>query len=59
MVFTGDTDAAVPLVGTERWVECLNLDTKEDWKQWYLDEKIGGSYKVFDKGLIYLTVHGK
>ena len=58
MVYTGDTDAAVPLVGTQRWIECLKLNTMIDWQQWYLDNKIGGAFKVYDKGLIYLTVHG-
>ena len=30
-VVSGTADAAVPFLGTERWMECLKRDVKDDW----------------------------
>jgi len=36
LVYSGDTDGAVPTYGTTRWIQDLNWDVKEDWKAWYV-----------------------
>ena len=36
-VVSGTADAAVPFLGTERWMECLNQPVLEDWKLWYMN----------------------
>ena len=60
-VVSGDADAAVPFVGTQRWVECLGRKVIKDWADWiYFDgfnNDVGGIVKVYD-GLILQTVKG-
>ena len=60
-IVSGDVDAAVPFVGTQRWIECLGRDVVKDWKDWlYYDgfnNDVGGIVKVYD-GLILQTVKG-
>ena len=36
-VVSGDADAAVPFVGTERWIDCLGRNVVKDWSNWMLD----------------------
>lgn len=36
-VVSGTADAAVPFLGTERWMECLNQPVLDDWKLWYMN----------------------
>jgi len=57
LVFSGDTDGAVPTYGTERWIEALNWDVKEAWKPWLIDWQVVGYKKHYD-GLDFVTVHG-
>jgi len=35
--FAGDTDGAVPPLGTRRWLRDLNWDVKAEWKPWMID----------------------
>jgi hypothetical protein len=37
LFFSGDTDGAVPTLGTRRWLDVLNWDIKEDWRSWVTD----------------------
>ena len=39
-VVSGTADAAVPFLGTERWMECLSQPVLEDWKLWYMNEDV-------------------
>jgi len=36
LVYSGDTDGAVPYTGTEGWVRSLSLPVKKLWKPWYI-----------------------
>jgi len=38
MHFSGDKDASVPTIGTERWVNHLNWETKQEWIPYMMDE---------------------
>lgn len=38
VVFSGNTDGAVPTTDTIRWLEMLNLDIDEPWRQWFVDD---------------------
>ena len=59
---SGDADAAVPYIGTERWIECLGRPVAQDWAPWFTDDaafgpQVGGMVKVFDR-ISFLTVKG-
>ncbi|KAI3734781.1 hypothetical protein L6452_14260 [Arctium lappa] len=56
-VFSGDTDAVLPLTATRYSIKALNLKTLIDWHAWYDKEKVGGWTQVYE-GMTYLTVKG-
>ena len=35
MIFSGDTDACVPTVGTEEWTSGLGFPVKDGWHPWH------------------------
>jgi len=56
-VVSGDADSAVPFIGSERWIECLNRSVAKDWFNWYMNEDAAGSVKIFN-GITFQTVKG-
>ncbi|KAL2482075.1 Serine carboxypeptidase-like 27 [Forsythia ovata] len=56
-VFSGDTDAVLPLTATRYSIEALNLKTNSSWYAWYDNHKVGGWSQVYE-GLTYVTVRG-
>lgn len=38
LVYSGDTDGAVPSYGTQRWINDLNWEVKKDWAPWYSND---------------------
>uniref|UniRef100_A0A0E0HE26 carboxypeptidase D n=1 Tax=Oryza nivara TaxID=4536 RepID=A0A0E0HE26_ORYNI len=56
-VFSGDTDAVVPLTATRYSIDALGLPTTVSWYPWYDAMKVGGWSQVY-KGLSLVTVRG-
>jgi serine carboxypeptidase-like clade II len=56
-VYSGDIDAIVPVTGTRRWIESLDLPVKERWHPWTLDGQVAGFREDYE-GLSFLTVRG-
>jgi hypothetical protein len=54
-VISGDADAAVPFIGTLRWIECLGRDIVKDWFNWFYKEDVAGSVKIYD-GITFQSV---
>eukprot|EP01061_Rhynchopus_euleeides_P003466 TRINITY_DN12714_c0_g1_i1.p1 TRINITY_DN12714_c0_g1~~TRINITY_DN12714_c0_g1_i1.p1 ORF type:complete len:473 (+),score=213.43 TRINITY_DN12714_c0_g1_i1:37-1455(+) len=57
IVISGDVDAAVPLLGTERWMHCLGRSMKKAWHKWELNEDVAGMKVDWDK-ISLVTVKG-
>lgn len=62
LIWSGDADAAVPYIGTQRWIECLGRPITKDWSPWFtmdqqFGKQVGGMVKVFDR-ISFLTVKG-
>lgn len=56
LVFSGDIDGIVPLVGTRRWINSLGLDMKEPWRPYTSTTgQTAGRVVVYD-GLTFATV---
>ncbi|PPS12667.1 hypothetical protein GOBAR_AA07973 [Gossypium barbadense] len=57
-IFSGDTDAVLPLTATRYCINALSLPTNISWYAW-IDEQaqVGGWSEVY-KGLTYVTVRG-
>jgi len=57
MFYSGDTDGAVPTYGTKRWIETLNWNITEPWRQWTTEGQVSGYIIKYD-GLDFITVKG-
>ncbi len=57
LIFSGDTDGAVPTYGTERWINDLGWNVTKEWAPWVIDNQVAGYKKSFD-GLDFVTIHG-
>ncbi|KAF5742528.1 serine carboxypeptidase-like 27 [Tripterygium wilfordii] len=56
-VFSGDTDAVVPVTATRYSIDALKLPTVTNWYPWYDNGKVGGWSQIY-KGLTFVTVTG-
>ncbi|XP_010547376.1 PREDICTED: serine carboxypeptidase-like 27 [Tarenaya hassleriana] len=56
-VFSGDTDAVVPVTATRYSINALKLPTITNWYPWYDQGKVGGWSQVY-KGLTFVSVAG-
>ncbi|XP_061347069.1 serine carboxypeptidase-like 27 isoform X3 [Gastrolobium bilobum] len=56
-LYSGDTDAVVPVTATRYSIDALKLPTIINWYPWYDNGKVGGWSQVY-KGLTFVTVRG-
>lgn len=56
-VYSGDTDAVVPVTATRYSIDALKLPTIINWYPWYDNGKVGGWSQVY-RGLSFVTVTG-
>ncbi|PKI43249.1 hypothetical protein CRG98_036335 [Punica granatum] len=56
-LFSGDTDAVVPLTASRYSIDALKLPTLTNWYPWYDNGKVGGWSQIY-KGLTFVTVTG-
>ena len=60
--YSGDTDGAVPLIGTRNWINSLGRTVLEEWRPFYIQDSetkqhLAGYIEEYD-GLTLGTVHG-
>jgi serine carboxypeptidase-like clade 2 len=60
--YSGDTDGAVPLIGTRNWINGLGREILETWRPWYVNDSdttkhLSGYIEVYD-GLTLGSIHG-
>ena len=56
--YSGDTDGAVPTVGTQNWIATLGWNTTSEWKQYMVEGQVAGYWESYEGGLTFGTVHG-
>ncbi|KVI11734.1 serine carboxypeptidase II-2-like [Cynara cardunculus var. scolymus] len=56
-IFSGDTDAVIPVTSTRYSIDALNLTTISPWRAWYDDGQVGGWTQKYE-GLTFVTVRG-
>ncbi|KAM7499161.1 hypothetical protein LguiA_023575 [Lonicera macranthoides] len=56
-MFSGDTDAVLPLTATRFSIKALKLRTVANWHAWYDNQQVGGWRQIY-KGVTFLTVRG-
>jgi len=57
LLFSGDTDAVVPVTSTRLSINALKLPVETPWYAWVDGEEVGG-YSVIYKGLRFATIRG-
>ena len=63
MQFSGDADPCVPYVGTERWIESLNMRVNASWRPWTAPSTmpVSGYVTTYDTpggGFTFATMRG-
>ncbi|KAK6942332.1 Peptidase S10, serine carboxypeptidase [Dillenia turbinata] len=56
-IFSGDTDAVIPVTSTRYSVDALKLPTISPWRAWYDDGQVGGWTQEYE-GLTFASVRG-
>ncbi|KAJ6673426.1 SERINE CARBOXYPEPTIDASE-LIKE 29 [Salix viminalis] len=56
-VFSGDTDAVIPVTSTRYSIDALKLPTVQPWRTWYDDGQVGGWTQDY-AGLTFVVVRG-
>ena len=46
LVFSGDVDGIVPVIGTRRWLASLQLPILKEWRPWYSHTGESGSETI-------------
>jgi serine carboxypeptidase-like clade 2 len=58
LIFSGDIDGMVPVVGTRRWVATLGLEVKTHWHPWLHDGQVAGYSVSYERGFTFATIRG-
>ncbi|KAL5100715.1 hypothetical protein RYX36_005042 [Vicia faba] len=56
-IFSGNTDAIIPITSTRYSINALKLPTVSPWRAWYDDGEVGGWTQEYT-GLTFVTVRG-
>jgi len=56
--YSGDTDGAVPTVGTFGWLDSMNLDIVQEWTPYFWADQVAGYTIEYAGNITMGTVHG-
>ena len=56
--FSGDADGCVPTLGTQYWINKLNMAIKTEWKAWHARNQVAGFVQEYENNFVFLTVKG-
>ncbi|KAK9824563.1 hypothetical protein WJX72_011326 [[Myrmecia] bisecta] len=56
LVYSGDVDGIVPVIGSRRWISSLGLPIRDPWRPWMSATGQVGGYVVRYDGLTFVTV---
>jgi len=58
MIYSGDADAVVDFIGTQRWIGTLNLPIEDEWHAWYGPDHQLAGYTQGYTNLTFTTIKG-
>ena len=56
--FSGDTDGAVPTLGTQNWIASTDWEVSKAWTPYFVDAQVAGYTEEYEDGFTFGTVHG-
>lgn len=58
-IYSGDTDAAVPTIGTRQWINNLQMVPTKPWREWMFQGQVGGMVIDYtDNNFSFMTIRG-
>ena len=57
-LLSGTEDVVISTLGTMRWIDKVGFNIGQEWKQWYLNDQIGGYDQKYKEGLVLVTIKG-
>ncbi|KAF8034219.1 hypothetical protein BT93_C0490 [Corymbia citriodora subsp. variegata] len=61
LIYSGDHDMIIPYVGTQVWIDSLNLTISNNWHAWFVNGQVAGYatlYSSFPSLLTFATIKG-
>lgn len=58
LIYSGDTDSAVPTSGTKQWIHKLSMQRTSAWQQWSLNKQVAGFYEIYQQNFTFMTIKG-
>jgi carboxypeptidase C (cathepsin A) len=62
LIYSGDTDFAVPFLDSQIWTSSAGLTEIDEWHQWFFSDsngdQVAGAATVYKEGLTFLTIKG-
>lgn len=60
LFYSGDTDGAVPTLGTRKWIKDLGRDVAQQWAPWEVPGlgQVAGYYEKYSGNLDFATIKG-
>ncbi|RVW80665.1 Serine carboxypeptidase-like 18 [Vitis vinifera] len=55
LIYSGDHDMSIPHIGTQEWINSLNLTLDDPWRAWYTDGQVAGYTETFTNDDFDLT----
>ena len=56
--FSGDVDMCLCTLGTQRWIDRLNLKVTTEHKQWHCQGQVAGYAQKYENGFTFVTIKG-
>jgi serine carboxypeptidase-like clade 2 len=57
LIYSGDVDSVLPTLGTQEWINTMDMPIKKGWKVWKSKGELGGYVQEYEQ-LTFLTIHG-
>ncbi|XP_022636262.1 serine carboxypeptidase-like 13 [Vigna radiata var. radiata] len=58
LIYNGDHDMAVPILGTQEWIRSLNYSIVDDWRPWNSNGQVAGYTRTYSNKMTFATVKG-
>ncbi|KAM3305054.1 hypothetical protein P3S67_011920 [Capsicum chacoense] len=58
LIYSGDHDKQVPFQSTIAWIKSLNYSVVDEWRPWFVDDRVSGYTRSYSNWMTFATVKG-